>query len=111
MLGFLANDNLPQFEFCRARSRPTSAFSLLLTDDRGTHAEKKGPLQCVNCERSAEEKVRLGEGAMGWCRKGKFQQSLLSPTPNGWLTRYLPSQERLSRREQFQGRNTLKPKR
>jgi hypothetical protein len=35
---------------------------------------KNGPLLYVNLNNSEEEKVRLGEDEMGWCRKDKFQQ-------------------------------------
>lgn len=33
-----------------------------LTDDRGTHAEKKGPLHCDNSDRSRGERARLRDG-------------------------------------------------
>jgi hypothetical protein len=35
---------------------------------------KNGPLLYVNSAKVGEEKVRLGEGAMGWCRKDKLQR-------------------------------------
>ena len=34
-----------------------------LTDDRGTHAEKKGPLHYVNSAKVGEERVRLRDGS------------------------------------------------
>lgn len=65
---------------CFAVCRETYVCSpVTRADDRGTHAEKKGPLYDVKPLRSAEEEVRLGEGAMGWYRKGKFQRFRFYP--------------------------------
>lgn len=91
--------NPNNFGFSPMRRDTYVCFPVTRADDRGTHAEKKGPLFHVNCAKVAEERARLGEDAMGWCRKGKFQQCPLSSTLNGLLNRYLLSQERKSRRE------------
>jgi hypothetical protein len=60
------NDSPSQFETV-AVCRETYALlsPVTETDDRGTHAEKKGPLHYVNLDRSEERKVRLANRGNG----------------------------------------------
>jgi hypothetical protein len=51
-----------------------SAFGLTVASRQGAFPKNNGPQIYVNPIWSREEKVRLGEDEMGWCRKDKFQQ-------------------------------------
>ena len=79
-------------------------FQLRLTDDRGTHAGKKGPLQYVNSAKVGEERARLRDG---WQWAGSVRvnssDSVFNLHAHWPLNLYLLSQERTSRQEETAG--------
>ena len=56
----LINDFTSQFERDTVARETYVCSQLKLTDDRGTHAEKKGPLLYVDLVRSEEDRKGLG---------------------------------------------------
>ena len=71
-----SNGSHSQFERFPIGRETYVCFPVIRADDRGTHAEKKGPLQYVNPRRSGEESERLGEDEMGRSQstKDKFRR-------------------------------------
>lgn len=93
--GSLANDYHPQFEFyVRAvpQAELCSQLRLTVASRHCLLPGKNGPLHyyATRKNRLRDEKSRLGEDEMVWCRKGKFQidpstvhaQRLAYPVPS-----------------------------